>query len=49
MNFVMHSYGPLPVSLRSFQVDEAYIKMSTRKDLLHFLKDASCVCGWLIG
>lgn len=49
MVLVMLSYGPLPVSLRSSQEDEAHIKMSTRRDLFHILNDASFVWGWLIG
>lgn len=43
MVLVMHSYGFLSVSS---QEDEAHIKMSTRKDLFHFLNEASFVrCG----
>lgn len=43
MVLVMHSYGSLSVSLSSSQEDEPHIKMSTRKDLFHFLNEGSCV------
>lgn len=48
MVLVMHSYGSLPVSLRSSQEDEAHIEMSTRRDLFHFINEASFVWGWLV-
>lgn len=45
----MHSYGSFSVSLSSSQEDEAHIKMSTRKDLFHFLNEGSCVWSEMMG